>query len=50
VLWGICLGKISEHVESSPFSYWRKYKDKQQKKDDISDDQQIDNLKEFFDR
>ena len=50
VLWGICLGKISEHVETSPFSYWRKYKDKQQKKDDISDDQQIDNLKEFFDR
>lgn len=50
VLWGICLGKISEHVETSPFSYWRKYKDKQQKKENISQDQKIDNLKEFFDR
>ena len=50
VLWRICLDKISEHVETSPFSYWRKYRDKQQKMKDISDDQKIDNLKEFFDR
>ncbi len=50
VLWRICLDKISEHVEASPFSYWRKYKDKQQKKENISKDQKIDNLKDFFDR
>ena len=50
VLWRICLDKISEHVETSPFSYWRKYKDKQQKMKDISQDQKIDNMKDFFDR
>jgi len=50
VLWRICLNKISQHVETSPFSYWRKYRDKQQKMNDISEDQQIDNLKDFFDR
>ncbi|MBR5982452.1 MAG: PrsW family intramembrane metalloprotease [Bacteroidales bacterium] len=50
VLWRICLNKISEHVETSPFSYWRKYRDKQQKMKDISDDQKIDNMKDFFDR
>ena len=50
VLWRICLDKISEHVESSPFSYWRKFRDKYQKNKDISDDQQIDNMKDFFDR
>lgn len=50
VLWRICLDKISQHVEASPFSYWRKYRDKQQKKQGISDDLQIDNMKDFFDR
>ena len=50
VLWRICLDKISEHVETSPFSYWRKFRDKYQKNKNISDDQQIDNMKDFFDR
>ena len=50
VLWRICLDKISEHVETSPFSYWRKFRNKYQKNKNISDDQQIDNMKDFFDR
>lgn len=50
MLWRICLNKISEHVETSPFSYWRKFRDKYQKNKNISDDQQIDNMKDFFDR
>lgn len=50
LLWRLCLKKISEHVETSPFSYWRKYRNKQQGTDDINEDQQIDNMKDFFDR
>lgn len=50
ILWHICLDKISEHVESSPLSYWRKYKDKQEKRKNNSQDRKIDNLKDFFDR
>lgn len=50
LLWRLCLKRISQHVESSPFSYWRKFSDKYQKSEDISDDQQIDNMKDFFDR
>jgi RsiW-degrading membrane proteinase PrsW (M82 family) len=50
LLWRLGLKKISQHVESSPFRYWREFKDKQQDVNDISDDQQIDNMKDFFDR
>ena len=50
LLWRLCLKKISQHVESSPFRYWRSFKSKQQELDDISEDQQIDNMKDFFDR
>ncbi len=50
VLWLICLDKISEHVESSPFSYWKKFKDKQEKRKNKSQDMKIDNMKDYFDR
>lgn len=50
LLWRLGLKKISEHVETSPFRYWRSYKDKKSNIDDITEDQQIDNLKDFFNR
>lgn len=50
LLWRLCLKKISQHVEASPFRYWRSFKDKSQNIDDVVDDQQIDNMKDFFDR
>lgn len=50
LLWRMCLKKISQHVASSPFRYWRSFKDKSQDIDDVVDDQQIDNMKDFFDR
>lgn len=49
ILWRICLDKISQHVESSPFSYWRKYRDKQLKKKHHADEQQIDSVKDSLD-
>ena len=50
LLWRLCLKKISQHVESSPFRYWYEFKDNQRDISDISKDQQIDNMKDFFDR
>lgn len=50
LLWRLCLKKISQHVETSPFRYWREFKDNQQNISDISEDQHIDNMKDFFDR
>ena len=50
LLWRLCLKKISQHVESSPFRYWRSFKDKSQNVEDVNEDQQIDNMKDFFDR
>ena len=50
LLWRLCLKKISQHVESSPFRYWREFKGNTPNVNDISEDQQIDNMKDFFDR
>lgn len=50
LLWHLCLRKISQHVAASPFRYWRSFKSKSQDVDDVVDDQQIDNMKDFFDR
>ena len=50
LLWRICLKRISRHVETSPFRHWRSIKANQPNADDIIEDQQIDNMKDFFDR
>ena len=50
LLWRLCLKKISQHVETSPFRYWREFKGNTPEVNDISEDQQIDNMKDFFDR
>ena len=50
LLWRLCLKKISQHVESSPFHYWREFKGNTPDVNNISEDQQIDNMKDFFDR
>lgn len=50
LLWRLCLKKISQHVETSPFRYWREFKKNEPNGSNISEDQQIDNMKEFFDR
>ncbi|MBO7132704.1 MAG: PrsW family intramembrane metalloprotease [Bacteroidales bacterium] len=50
LLWRICLKRISQHVEASPFRHWRSIKENQPDADDIVEDQRIDNMKDFFDR
>ena len=51
LLWRICLRRIKEHVESSPFAYWRRFNQEDRSNiDDIYEDNRIDNMKDFFDR
>ncbi len=50
LLWHLGLKKIKQHVETSPFAYWRSFRNNSQNIDDIAEDRKIDNMKDFFDR